>query len=183
MRTTSTILSLFQTGDLKVMLRVNRWHAPRGVRVYAVASTRGGDHWLWELVGAMVAVFGGRDRLPALSSAVLATASGILLFRWLKKRIGRARPCAIEPHCWHDALPPDQFSFPSGHTITAFAVATPIAHFYPEFTLALWFCACSVAVSRVVLGMHFVSDVLAGAVLGTALAQGAIAATGLIAGL
>jgi len=33
------------------------------------------------------------------------------------------RTCAFEPHCRPTLLPPDQFSFPSGHTITAFAVA------------------------------------------------------------
>lgn len=112
----------------------------------------------------------------ALSSAALSVGSGILLFLWLKRRIGRARPCAIQAHCWHTDLPPDQFSFPSGHTMTAFAAAASIAHFYPEAAPALWLCAASVAVSRVVLGMHFVSDVLAGAVLGTALAGGAVSA-------
>jgi undecaprenyl-diphosphatase len=66
-------------------------------------------------------------------------------------------------------LPPDQFSFPSGHTITAFAAVTPLCLAYPEFQLALGFCAASVAASRVVLGMHFLSDVIAGATAGTLL--------------
>jgi undecaprenyl-diphosphatase len=67
-------------------------------------------------------------------------------------------------------LPPDQFSFPSGHTITAFAVAISLGAFYPALALGLVFCAVSVAVSRILLGMHFLSDVLAGAVIGSALA-------------
>ena len=76
----------------------------------------------------------------------------------------------MEPHVWATLLPPDQFSFPSGHTITAFAVAVSLSMFYPSLTVGLLFCAVSVAASRILLGMHFLSDVLAGAVIGTTLA-------------
>jgi undecaprenyl-diphosphatase len=92
------------------------------------------------------------------------------LFLRLKKLTGRKRPCAIEPHCWATLLPPDQFSFPSGHTITAFAVAIALSQFYPNLAIGLLFCAVSVAASRILLGMHFLSDVLAGAAIGTSLA-------------
>jgi undecaprenyl-diphosphatase len=82
----------------------------------------------------------------------------------------------VEPHCWAQLLPPDQFSFPSGHTITAFAVAVSLGGFYPEMLPGLFFCAASVAASRVVLGMHFLSDVLAGAAIGATLGALATAA-------
>ncbi len=76
----------------------------------------------------------------------------------------------FEPHCWATLLPPDQFSFPSGHTITAFAVAVSLSRFYPDLAIGLLFCAVSVAASRILLGMHFLSDVLAGAAIGSLLA-------------
>lgn len=75
----------------------------------------------------------------------------------------------MEPHCWSRLLPPDQFSFPSGHTITAFAVAVSLGAFYPEMRPGLYFCAASVAGSRILLGMHFLSDVVAGAGIGAVL--------------
>jgi undecaprenyl-diphosphatase len=106
---------------------------------------------------------------------------GIALFLRIKKATGRKRPCAIEPHCWARLLPPDQFSFPSGHTITAFAVAVTLSLFYPELAPGLLFCALSVAASRILLGMHFLSDVLAGAVIGTMLAYGSAWAMRLVA--
>jgi undecaprenyl-diphosphatase len=88
----------------------------------------------------------------------------------LKKLSGRKRPCEVEPHCWATLLPPDRFSFPSGHTITAFSVAVSLGAFYPTLLPALLFCALSIAISRILLGMHFLSDVLVAALLGTGLA-------------
>jgi len=159
-------LALVASGDLRVMQRMNRWQPPRWFRVWMVYATRGGDGWLWYGLGAGMLVGGGDVRWTALASAILAVGIGIGLFLWLKRRIGRQRPCAIATQSWHTLLPPDQFSFPSGHTITAFAVAASVMHFYPALAPALWFCAASVAVSRVVLGMHFLSDVVAGAGIG-----------------
>ena len=53
--------------------------------------------------------------------------------------------------------------------MTAFAVAIPLSLFYPTLTIGLAFCALSIAVSRILLGMHFLSDVVAGALIGTGL--------------
>ena len=156
-------------GDYNVMRRANNWVAPHWVRMYVLGATRGGDGWLWCAMGFAVLLFGGEDRFAALGAAGVASTLSILLFVRLKHWTGRRRPCEIEPHCWTTLLPPDQFSFPSGHTMTAFAVAVPLSLFYPTLTIGLFFCALSIAMSRILLGMHFVSDVVAGALLGTAL--------------
>ena len=122
----------------------------------------------------VILVFGDEDRLRAVASGLIAVSTGIAIFLTLKKSAKRRRPCAFEPHCWATLLPPDQFSFPSGHTITAFAVAVSLSHYYPDLTFGLVFCAVSVAASRILLGMHFLSDVVAGAVIGSLLARAAI---------
>jgi undecaprenyl-diphosphatase len=114
-------------------------------------------------------VFGGPARYSAIGAAAVASLTGIAVFRFLKKTIGRKRPCATKPHNWAKLLPPDQFSFPSGHSITAFAVVLPLSLFYPSWTIALLFCATSVAISRVVLGMHYLSDVVVGCLIGAGL--------------
>jgi undecaprenyl-diphosphatase len=108
-------------------------------------------------------------RFHAILAALMAVAVGIALFIQIKQVCGRKRPCALEPHCWATLLPPDQFSFPSGHTITAFAMASSVGAFYPGLLAALLFCAVSIALSRILLGMHFLTDVLAGAAIGTGL--------------
>ncbi|HXM43957.1 MAG TPA: phosphatase PAP2 family protein [Bryobacteraceae bacterium] len=139
-----------------------------------ICATRGGDGWLWYAMGLVILLFGGPTRFAAVGTAAIAAALGIAVFLSLKKRTNRRRPCAIEPHCWARLLPPDRFSFPSGHTITAFAVALSLAAFYPGLLAGLLFCAASIALSRILLGMHFLSDVLAGALIGSVLAYSTV---------
>lgn len=165
-------LTIISAGDHSLMRRVHRWPAPKWMRLWMICATRGGDGWLWYLMGLAILLFGGEQRMAAVASAGIAAGMSIALFLWLKRFTGRKRPCQIEPHCWATLLPPDQFSFPSGHTMTAFAVASVFGHFYPFLMPWLLFCAISVAASRILLGMHFLSDVLAGAVLGVGLAYG-----------
>lgn len=160
------MLSFIAARDHRLMRKVNRWSAPRWVRLWMICATRGGDGWLWYAMLAAILLFGGVERYYAAGAAALATAIGIGVFLWLKRFTGRRRPCHIEPHCWATLLPPDQFSFPSGHTITAFAMAASLSQFYPELAIGLYFCALSIAASRILLGMHFLSDVLVGAILG-----------------
>jgi undecaprenyl-diphosphatase len=164
-----SVIHLVEVNDHRIMKRVNRWSPPRWLRLWMIAATRGGDGWLWYAMGLVVALVGGSERFRALLAAVMAVAVGIALFLKLKRSFGRKRPCALEPHCWATLLPPDQFSFPSGHTITAFAVAISLGEFYPPLLPGLLFCALSVALSRILLGMHFLSDVVAGGVLGAIL--------------
>ena len=170
----TAMLSFIELRDHRLMLRVNHWHAPRWIRVWMMCATRGGDGWLWYAMGLVILLAGGEQRFAAVGAAALAAAIGIVLFRRLKKATGRRRPCAIEPHCWATLLPPDQFSFPSGHTITAFAVSVALSRFYPDLATGLLFCALSIAASRILLGMHFLSDVLAGAAVGSLVACGSV---------
>jgi undecaprenyl-diphosphatase len=163
------VRSLITRGDYSVMRRANNWEAPRWVRLYVLSATRGGDGWLWYAMGLVILALGGKTRFEAVGAAGVSSALSVLLFSQLKRITGRRRPCQIEPHCWATLLPPDQFSFPSGHTMTAFAVAIPLSMFYPTLSIGLLFCALSIAMSRILLGMHFLSDVVAGALIGTAL--------------
>src|SRR5437870_4110357 len=116
--------------DQRLMRRINRWPAPRWIQVWMLAATRGGDGWLWYAMGLVILLFGGSNRFRALCAALLAVGMGILLFQALKRLTGRRRPCDYgEPHCWARLLPPDRFSFPSGHTITAFSAAVSLSLF------------------------------------------------------
>lgn len=155
--------------DHGLMRRVHRWPAPRWVRIWMLASTRAGDGWLWAALGIVLLLLGGESSLSAVSAATSAGILSIVLFLLLKRVFNRRRPCELEAHCWATLTPPDEYSFPSGHTMVAFAVILPLSYFYPELLWTLLFCALSIAASRIVLGMHFLTDVIAGAVLGSLL--------------
>ena len=97
--------------------------------------------------------------LPGLVSAVL------------KRAIGRARPMewtaesplAFTPWNWSAYT---YQSFPSGHSTTAFAFALSIAFLWPRSLWPMLVVAALIAVSRVVTGQHYITDITAGAVLG-----------------
>src|SRR5712692_10001625 len=160
--------------DYCLMYRVNRWRPPRWIRIWMLAASCAGDGWLWWCCGLAVLASNDAGRGYALAAAALAVLAGIFTFKILKRAVGRKRPCTIEPHCWANLLPPDQFSFPSGHSITAFGVAVSLGMFYPSAFPVLLFCAGSVAASRVLLGMHFFSDVVVGSGVGAGLGYSAV---------
>jgi undecaprenyl-diphosphatase len=90
----------------------------------------------------------------------------------LKLLVGRPRPAlgAGGVALAGSFIPTDLDSFPSGHATSVFAVATVVATFYPRLRLPLFMLAAAVALGRVYLGRHYVSDILAGALLGLVVA-------------
>ncbi|OYZ91036.1 MAG: hypothetical protein B7X99_16340, partial [Rhizobiales bacterium 17-65-6] len=97
--------------------------------------------------------------------------SGILS-QVVKHIVGRARPQYLDIvgpfHLDLFNLHASFASFPSGHTVTVFASATALAFFLPRWRLPLLLLATLVGLSRIAVGAHYPSDVLAGALLGTA---------------
>jgi len=169
MTVTRQVWGFIERRDYRVMRRMNRWRAPRWIRYWMLAATRMGDGWLWYSLAVVLLAAGGAQKFAAVGAAGSAALVGVGVFKILKRISHRPRPCQIEPHCWSRVLPPDKFSFPSGHTMTAFSIALVLSYFYRGMEIPLYFMAASIALSRVVLGMHFLSDVLAGAILGVGL--------------
>jgi undecaprenyl-diphosphatase len=152
--------------DAGLLLGMRRFHAPWRTRL-ARGLTRAGDAQTWTLVGlamlATLAPAGVHMGLRLGAGAGLAT----LLCQVLKRRLLRPRPSRAIPGFFPLAENPDAFSFPSGHTAAAFAVALALAgEPFGAGPLAL-LLACGIALSRVYLGAHYPLDVLAGVGLGS----------------
>ncbi|WP_252733719.1 phosphatase PAP2 family protein [Pseudoalteromonas sp. C2R02] len=91
------------------------------------------------------------------------------LYWLLKNTLKRNRPPQAIPFFKASIVASDEFSFPSGHTSGAFLLAFLIAQYFPSLSLLIYIWASCVGISRVLLGVHFPTDILAGAGLGTAL--------------
>ena len=167
--------SSVDASDRRLSERLRSWAPPRWFRVWMIAATRFGDGPGWAAVGVGLVAAGSHGRATAAAAMVAALlASGV--FMGLKRRFRRRRPCDMASHLFFDVRPPDAFSFPSGHTMNAFAIATVLALSFPPLLPALAFLAASIGASRVVLGLHYPSDVGAGAALGVLLGAGVHAA-------
>src|SRR5690606_4579136 len=112
----------------------------------------------------------GLDGLRASLHMAATGALALLLYKALKRWTRRPRPFAADVRIRAWIAPLDEFSFPSGHTLHAVSFTIVALAWYPQLAWLLLPCAAVVALSRVVLGLHWPRDVLAAPVIGAALA-------------
>jgi undecaprenyl-diphosphatase len=167
-----SILAYVQHSDLQMSVRLCRWGGPRWFRRLMVVTTRLGDGWLWFIGLALLSWV--IQPVPALRQLAMAAALTNLTLILLKRTCQRSRPAELglaigSPRFAPELLAFDRFSFPSGHSLNAFAVTTVLAAQFPLATPVLYGLAASIATSRVFLGRHFLGDIVAGAMIGIAI--------------
>ncbi len=112
----------------------------------------------------------GDDRARKVLFVALALLTTWIVVAALKYLTGRPRPPMFLDHGLYGFLFPagaaDFRSFPSGHTACAFALAVTLGHYLRPARHVLFAVAGLIALSRMVLGIHYLSDVVAGAYLG-----------------
>lgn len=125
-----------------------------------------GDGQLYLVIGGLLWWLEPNQGSLFLYSGVLAYLLEIPVYLLLKKCLKRERPCNRISELQAHIVPSDKFSLPSGHTAAAFLMASLLAYFYPTLSVFAYVWASCIGISRVLLGVHYPSDILAGALLG-----------------
>lgn len=167
----ATLMARIDAAEYGLCRRLNRGASMRVPCLVMRVASRLGDGIAWyALILALPLLYGAAALRPAIVMAATG-ALGVLLYALLKRVFVRERPFITHAAIRRGAAPLDRYSFPSGHTLHAVSFAWQASAHFPELTLVLLPLAALIAASRVVLGLHYPSDVLAGAGLGAALAQ------------
>ena len=157
--------------ERRVCLAVNRTVRWAGMRRLFATVSRLGDGVVWYVLMVAMPVARGRPGLIATGEMAAAGAFGLLLYKLLKTRLVRERPYVLHAGIDCVVAPLDRYSFPSGHTLHAVLFTTIAVAWVPMLGLILIPLAVLIALSRVILGLHYPSDVLVGALIGGALGR------------
>ena len=159
-------MNQFHHVDSHLCITFNRASHNILIRNLFKAISRLGDGVFWySLMALMLCIDQERALLPVLHMAV-AGLVGTMIYKWLKVRTLRPRPYNVHQQISLRSIPLDQFSFPSGHTLHAVIFTLVAIHYYPMLSVALVPFSILIGLSRPILGLHYPSDVLVGALIG-----------------
>ncbi|QQD20648.1 phosphatase PAP2 family protein [Oceanospirillaceae bacterium ASx5O] len=160
--------------ELNLCQRLNRMGAYAGIRLFFRIISRLGDGVFWYVLALLLPLLLGMEGLAALGHITVTGLICVAVYSQLKNRLVRQRPfiswAAIRAH----TAPLDLYSFPSGHTMNAVNFAVLFSVFYPPLLWLVLPFTILVGLSRVILGMHYPTDVLVGAVLGLLIAYSSL---------
>ena len=155
--------------ERRLCVAANRWGGRRAVARFFAAISRLGDGAFWYALMLVLAGCGGARGALAALHMLLTGGVALWLYRRLKHWTRRPRPFHGCSGVIARVPPLDEFSFPSGHTLHAVAFSIVALAYFPALATLLLPFTTLVAASRVVLGLHYPSDVLAAIGIGGAL--------------
>ena len=166
MATHGSLLARFDHAEYRLCRRLNRGVQHTWVRVFFKIASRLGDGVIWYALMLALPLLYGAEGLRVAAIMLATGAVGLALYKFLKRTFVRERPFIRHAGISLAGAPLDRYSFPSGHTLHAVAFTWMAVAAFPALGIVLLPLALAIAASRVVLGLHYPTDVLVGALLG-----------------
>lgn len=164
----------FDAAELKLCRYLNRSSRSSLVRQAFGFVSWLGDGWVWYALLLSLPALYGVEGLQASAHAAATAAVCLSIYKLIKNRAVRERPFVTHSAIECASAPLDRYSFPSGHTLHAVCFTLVLSSYLPEWTGPLVTLTALIALSRVILGLHYPTDVAAGALLGGGLGLGSV---------
>jgi len=145
---------------------IRRLRQYRLVAKFVPTISRSGDGYLYPVMTLAFWLVNRQLGAKLFSAALVAFSIELPLYKLVKHVVRRSRPCGAAGPGEYGMRLIDRFSFPSGHTSGAFLMATVVGSFFPIVSGVFFAWAAMVGFSRIFLGVHYPTDVLAGMVVG-----------------
>ncbi|TXH67042.1 MAG: phosphatase PAP2 family protein [Thiothrix sp.] len=156
--------------EIPLCLLLNRINRLRPISRFFAGISRLGNGVFWYTLMLMLPLIYGSSALYVSLHMGLVGLVGLVIYKALKGSTLRVRPYHYSRDIFQNVAALDQFSFPSGHTLHAVSFTLVLLHYYPEWFYLVVPFAVLTALSRLILGLHYPSDVFIGALIGAALA-------------
>lgn len=156
--------------DLNWCIKLNGYSTTRQIALFFKMISRLGDGWFWYAAMLLVWAYQGIGYSQQMLYLILALLCATTIYKALKQKTLRPRPYQVHQAVVLGERPLDHFSFPSGHTLHAVTLCILLGYVMPVLLWVMLPFTLLVAASRVILGLHYPSDVVAGALIGSGLA-------------
>ncbi len=164
-------ISNIDRGELELVERCVAHARDRGLVRTARLVTRAGNGWIYPVASAFLFLAPIEHAARCLVAAIISLAIAFTIYPPLKRAFARPRPCDNDCSLSDSVEPLDRYSFPGGHAMAAAGFGPPIIVAAPPLATPIVIAACAlVSWSRIALGHHYPSDIVAGTLLGAVIA-------------
>lgn len=173
MKTGKALAVVQQLSDIDVAIstKINKACRINFIKTFFKWISRLGDGVFWYSLIICLAIYYGEKGLIAAAHMLLAAGCSLLIYKIVKSKTSRIRPFEYNNEILKGTIALDRYSFPSGHTLQAVCFTMVALHYFPHLSILLIPFTLLVAMSRVLLGLHYSTDVIAGAMIGYSIAQ------------